>query len=305
MNTPYAILNLRSTSDPVASIKYFSNRKKVTASFDGLATGLAVGSAQELADLLLAGHHDRHSKRVCRTAVISVQTPADATQEELEDIDRRLLQAAADLKLVLGVASMLGWVHGNTLTRHIHLIFGNSNGRRTMDLRPKLLRQLQGFLWTAQLLSGRGKGRRKALSVYPRSRKLVVRDLADFLLDDGGNLRRERWEQLLAAGKVGNVRLRKNGSPISFECEGRRIRFSTLKGFITEQLTHGKDNTMPVELTSLALPVPAPLLASLSAVGVAADAVNRVVEDFRDAHHAQELEQPRRIVPQPPKMDLH
>ncbi len=302
MNIPCAIVNFRSTGDPVATIGYCGNPKKVVASFDGLATGLAVGSPKELADLLLANHHDRHAKRVCRTAVISVQTPRDATAEQLADIDRRLLQAAADLKLVLRVASMLGWVHGNTLTRHIHLIFPNSNGRRTLDLRPQLLRQLQGFLWTAQLASGRGKGRRKALSVYPRSRKLVVRDLAGVLLDDGGNLRRERWEQLLASGKVGNVRLRNDGSPISFECEGRRIRFSTLKDFITE-LTQRKDNTMPVELASLVLPVPAPLLAKLAAVGVTADAVNRVVEDFRDAQHVQELEQPRpRLVPKIPNL---
>lgn len=302
MNIPYAILNLRSTGDPVASIGYFGNRKKVVASFDGLATGLAVGSPKELADLLLANHHDRHAKRVCRTAVISVQTAPNATKEQLGDLDRRLLQAAADLQKVLKIASMLGWVHGNTLTRHIHLLFPNSNGRRTLDLRPKLLRQLQGFLWTAEFLSGRGKGRRKALSVYPRSRKLVVRDLADLLLDDAGNLRRERWDQLLAAGKIGNVRLRNDVSPISFECEGRRIRFSTLKGFITDQQLHRKDNIMPVELTSLALPMPAPLLAQLAAVGVTADAVNRIVESFEDAHHVQELEQSRLPVPQPPGM---
>jgi len=200
------------------------------------------------------------------------------------------------------VASMLGWVHGNTFTRHIHLLFPNSNGRRTLDLRPKLLRQLQGFMWTAQLLSGRGKGRRKALSVYPKSRKLVVRDLADLLLDDAGNLRRDRWELLLAAGKVNNVRLRRDGSPISFECEGRRIRFSTLKGFITDQQLNRKDNIMPVELTSLSRPVPPPLLAQLAAVGVTADDVDRVMKDFQDAHHAQELEQPRLPVPQPPGM---
>jgi hypothetical protein len=303
MNIPYAILNLRSTGDPVATIGYCGNPKKVVASFDGLATGVAVGTPKQLAELLLSDHHNRHAKRVCRTAVISVQTPPNATQEQLRDIDRRLLQAAHDLKLILRVASMLGWVHGNTLTRHIHLIFPNSNGRRTLDLRPKLLRQLQGFLWTAEFLSGRGKGRRKALSVYPRSRKLVVRDLADLLLDDAGNLQRDRWEQLLAAGKVDSVRLRNDGSPISFECEGRRIRFSTLKGFITEQLTQRKDNTMPVELASLVLPVPTPLLAKLAAVGVTADAVNRVIEDFQDANHVQELEQPRpRLVPQIPNL---
>ena len=236
MNTPCAILNLRSTGDPAAAIRYFSDPKKVSVAYDGLATGLPVGSAKELADLLLFNHHDRRAKRVCRTAVISVQTPANATKEQLADIDRRLLQAASDLQKILKVASMLGWVHGNTATRHIHLIFGNSNGRRALDLRPKFLRQLQGFQWTLALLSGRGKGRRKALPAYPHARKLAVRDLAAVLVDDYGRIRRDKWEAFVKAGKISNFRRRKNGEVISFEYggNGRRVRVATLEGFITE-----------------------------------------------------------------------
>ena len=86
---------------------------------------------------------------------------------------------------------MLGWIHTNTQTRHLHLIFPNSNGVRCLDLRPRWLRQLQGFMWTMALLSGRGQGRRKALSVYPKSRKLAVRDLAGVLVDGNGNLRKD------------------------------------------------------------------------------------------------------------------
>ena len=124
---PYAIVNLKSTSRPVATIRYFADPKKVTAVYDGLDVGVAKGSPRELADLLLAFHHDARASRVCRTAVISVQTSKRATKEELSDIDRRLLRAAADFQKFLGIASMLGWVHGNTSTRHIHLIFSNSN----------------------------------------------------------------------------------------------------------------------------------------------------------------------------------
>jgi hypothetical protein len=171
---PYAIVNLKSTSRPVATIRYFADPKKVTAVYDGLDVGVAQGSPRELADLLLAFHHDSRANRVCRTAVISVQTPKRATKEELSDIDRRLLRAAADFQKFLGIASMLGWVHGNTSTRHIHLIFANSNGRRTLDLRPKFLKELQGLLWTVQFLSGRGKGKRKALPMYPNNTRLSM-----------------------------------------------------------------------------------------------------------------------------------
>ena len=90
MNAPLAIVNLKATSDPVATIRYFSNPRKVVAAYDGLATGVAVGTPGELADLLMASHHNKRAKRSCRTAVLSVQTPPDATQEQLEDIDQRL-----------------------------------------------------------------------------------------------------------------------------------------------------------------------------------------------------------------------
>jgi len=234
MNAPCAIVNFKATSEPVATIRYFSNPKKVVGAYDGLTTGVAFGSAKDLADLLLSSHHDRRTKRCCRTAVISVQTPRRATKEQLADIDNRLLQAAADLQKILKVAAMLGWIHGNTRTRHLHLIFPNSTGRRTLDLRPKFLRQLQGFLWTAAFISGRGRGRRKALPVYPRARKLAVRDLARLLMDAHGNLRQDRWDALVKAGKISNLRRRNDGSLISFEWGAKRVRVATLKGIATE-----------------------------------------------------------------------
>ncbi len=237
MSAPLAIVNFKDTSDPVATIRYNANPKKVVATYDGLGTGVAVGSSKELADLLLAGHHNKRAKRVCRTAVLSVKTPRRATKEQLEDIDRRLLQAAADLKLILGVASMLGWVHGNTITRHLHLIFPNSTGRRTLDLRPKFLRQLQAFEWTLALASGRGRGRRRALSVYPKSRKLAVRDLAQVLVDGKGNLRKDRWDAMVKSGQISDFRRRNDGSLISFQWGNKRVRVATLRGFAIEQNT--------------------------------------------------------------------
>jgi hypothetical protein len=170
-------------------------------------------------------------KRVCRTSVIS-QTPKGASKEELKDLDRRLLRAAADLQKLLKVASMLGWVHGNTPTRHIHLIFSNSNGRRTLDLRPKFLKEIQGMAWTMEFLSGRGRGKRKALPMYPQSKKLDVRVLAIALFDSNGKLRKDRWAKLVQAGKVSDFRQRNDGSLISFKFQGRRIRLSTLKDFL-------------------------------------------------------------------------
>jgi len=235
MSKPLAIVNLGATGNVGAAIKYFGDKKKVGKFLDGLHTGAAVGSPKELAALLLSNHHNPRGKRVARTAVISVKTPRRASKRELEDIDERLMQAFWDLQKLLKVP-MLGWTHTNTATRHLHIIFPNSNGIRCLDLRPRWLRQLQGFMWTAALLSGRGRGRRKALPAYPKARKLVVRDLATLLMDGQGNLRQDRWKALVAQGKISNFRQRKSGELISFEWggTGRRVRMATLKGFATE-----------------------------------------------------------------------
>jgi len=226
MNTPLAIINLRSTGDVVAAIKYFSDKKKVGKFLDGLHTGAAVGDSKQLAELLLCGHHNPHGKRVARTAVISVKTPHHATRQELEDIDQRLVRAFWDFSKLLQVP-MLGWLHTNTQSRHLHVLFVNSTGVHCLDLRPAWLRQLQGFAWTAALLSGRGRGRRKALPTYPKSKNLVVRDLANLLMDGQGNLRQDRWDDLVKAGQITNFRRRNDGSIVSFEWGKRRVRSHT------------------------------------------------------------------------------
>ena len=312
MKTPLAIVNLRSTSRPIAAIKYFSNPKKVVAIYDGLDAGVATGTPKELADLLLAYHHDPRAKRVCRTAVISVQTPRDATPEQLADIDRRLLQAARDFQKLVGVASMLGWIHGGP-ARHLHIIFANSNGRRTLDLRPRFLKELQGFLWTIQFLSGRGKGRRKALPMYPKARRLDVRVLAVALLDSNGQLRRDRWDNLVKTGKVRDFRVRKNGSLISFNFQGRRIRMNTLKNFLGYlsgptsargfgENTIGGDNDMNAILDPTQ-PIPDEVQESLQSSGFTSDDVQQILSDVREAQ-AHLVARPIGVKTVPPKIDL-
>jgi len=253
MNTPLAIVNLGSTGNVPAAIQYFSDRKKVGKFMDGLHTGAAVGDSKQLAELLLSNHHNPRGRRVARTAVISVQTPRRATRQELEDIDQRLIQAFGDLQKLLQVP-MLGWTHHNTQTRHLHVIFPNSNGVRCLDLRPQFLRQLQGFTWTMALLSGRGRGRRQALSAYPKSKKLAARDLAGLLLDAQGNFRQDRWNALVKSGAVTHFRQRNDGSLISFEYGGKRCRVATLKGFVIECQNTRHQNEEPKHENSFCRP---------------------------------------------------
>ena len=295
---PYAIVNLRATSRPVEAIRYFANPKKVVATYDGLDCGVAKGTPKQLAELLLAYHHDPRAKRVCRTAVISVRTPKNASKSELEDIDKRLLRAAKDFQKIMGVASMLGWVHSDTATRHIHLIFANSNGRRTLDLRPKFLKELQGMQWTMQFLAGRGRGKRKALPVYTKAKRLDVRLLAAALLDSKGKLRRDRWDKLVRSGKITDFRRRNNGSVISFQFQGRRIRPATLTNFLrllggqTSGGSGGEANQSN-NMTNLIDPnaeLPEALQEAFNNSGFTSKDVQEILRDIREAQgHVQKI----------------
>ena len=313
MSTPYAIVNLRSTSRPVEAIRYFSNPKKVVETYADLDCGVAVGSPKQLADLLLAYHHDPRAMRLCRTAVISVETPKNASKEELADIDRRLLRAAKDFQKFMRVASMLGWIHGDTGTRHIHLIFANSNGRRTLDLRPKFLKEIQGMAWTMQFLSGRGRGKRKALPMYPKARRLDTRLLAVALLDSHGKLRKDRWDKMVQAKQITDFRLRNNGSVISFQFQGRRIRLSTLANFLG--LLGGQTSTVPGlgenqsdAMTAILDPVattPDELQKAFKDSGFTSKDVQEILQDIREAQgHVQSKDLDAPINQSKPGMEI-
>ena len=287
---PCAIVNFKETTRVVRAIKYFSNPKKVVATYDGLDCGVAKGTPRQLAELLLAYHHDPRARRVCRTAIISVQTPKKASKSELADIDRRLLHAARDFQKFMRVASMLGWVHGDTATRHIHLIFANSNGRRTLDLRPKFLKELQGLAWTVQFMSGRGKGRRKALPMYTKAKRLDVRFLAIALLDSDGNLRKDRFERMVKSGKISDLRLRTNGSLISFKFQDRRIRLTTLINFLGllagEAGAAGGGENQTEVMTTLIDPnaaLPDELQEAFNDSGFTSKDVQAILQDIREA----------------------
>src|ERR1017187_5417608 len=307
MSAPLAIVNLKATSRPVRAIKYFSNPKKVVAVYDGLDVGVAKGTPRQLAELLLAYHHDPRAKRVCRTGIISVQTPRGASPEQLADIDRRLLQAAKDFQKFMRIASMLGWIHSDTATRHIHLIFCNSNGRRTLDLRPKFLKELQGFAWTIQFASGRGKGQRKALPMYPKAKTLDARVLAIALLDSNGHLRKDRWDKLVESGKITDFRRRKDGSVISFQFQGRRIRLATLKSFLSllagqPSVLGGVENQQSEIMTTIVNPAesaPDALQADLQDSGFTSADVQEILSDIREAQGHLKTTKITRAIPSP------
>lgn len=230
------IVNIKCTSQPVRAIRYFADQKKVVAFADCLRVGTIMNATpREIADSLMCDHHDSHVKnRVCRTVIISVKTPKNATKEEIEKRVASVTEAFHDLFKELDVPGA-AWIHGNTQTIHGHGIFPNSDGRRTLNITPSVLRNLQNFKWTQALESGRGRGKRGAIPVYTRAKNLAASGLAKIIFDKNMNVGEFALNTLEQAGIISEVRRTKSGEPISLSFQNKRFRITTLKNFFTNQ----------------------------------------------------------------------
>jgi hypothetical protein len=89
--------------------------------------------------------------------------------------------------------------------------------------------------FTTAAVSAKGKGLGKSMAVYPKAKNLAVRNLAVQLFDGRGGMRADLWAGFVRDGTVCNQRTRKDGTLISFEFSGRRIRLETLRGFLQQQ----------------------------------------------------------------------
>jgi hypothetical protein len=217
-----------------------------------------------------------------------------------------VVQGFKDLYKELGVPGV-AWVHGNTKTIHAHGLFPNSDGRRTLNLSPELLRKLQGFKWTKALAPGRGKGRRKALPVYTKAKNLAVRDLAAQLIGTDGSIPNQQWEQLLASGIVTAPRRRKDGSLISFEFAKRRVRASTLEGFVRDLASTNNHNMNTqkhmITLVKPDAPLPPAVAQQVQDAGCAPEGFQALLNEFnrsQSAHAATRDRQPKPQNQQPP-----
>ena len=151
----------------------------------------------------------------------------------------------------------------------------DSTGRRTLNISPKILRDLQGLKWTVEFLSGRGKGKRKGLAFNPKAPNLAIRTLALALFDAKGKFNESRWHKMVKSGAISEFRQRRDGSIISFVFQNRRIRHSTLNEF-----RKGLDMTT---IINPAGGLPDALTELLHASGYTSADVQEVLADIRDA----------------------
>lgn len=160
---------------------------------------------------------------------------------------------------------MVGWVHRNSASRHIHLIWGNSTGKRTINITPKFLRKLQSFCWTAEFLSGRGSKTNcgGSFGFYPKAPNLKLHQLVKRLKETG-------WAALIHNGELKNLRKRNDGSVVSVEFEGQRIRVATINKFMEARLNTSE-------------PVPESVQEELQESGYTSADVQAILTDIREA----------------------
>jgi hypothetical protein len=149
-----AILRLGYIDKLSASIRYYGDPRKADKTIDGLNVGVATDKPKDIIESLMVEHHDPAACKAARTFIISAKTPKNATAEQLKEIDAALEKSFFDFKAEMGGLPMVGWIHSNTQTRHLHGIMPNSDGRRGLDIGPTQLSKLQDFF--GRLLSSRG-----------------------------------------------------------------------------------------------------------------------------------------------------
>jgi hypothetical protein len=142
--------------------------------------------------------------------------------------------------------------------------------------------------FTQAVVSAKGTGKRKSLPVYPKAKQLAVLDLATLLVSPSGDIRDDVWHQLEKAGTITNFRTRKDGTPISFEYEARRIRFSTLRTFMLDQhQTQTQKNTMPTDIINPDKALPDSIVAALKTAGFSSNDLNSLHRNLKAAHDSQ------------------
>jgi hypothetical protein len=118
---------------------------------------------------------------------------------------------------------------------HLHLAVGNvGEDGRPLDLDPYAVVAMSRMKFTTHAVSAKGRGvGRGTGKVYSKSRKSSARDLAEALapaVRTGAALD----HLLISHPGVCAPRHRKDGSLISFEFDGKRIKLATVLGFISQ-----------------------------------------------------------------------
>ena len=196
---------------------------------------------------------------------------------------------------------------------HLHAAVSNVDASgRPLRIQPHHVLDMAEMKFTTAAISARGKGKSKGVPVYSKAKKLAVRDLAALLVSPGGGIRADVWEQLKMKKLLSGFRERKDGSVISFEFGGKRIRLAALHRFL-DRCPDSKPNQnqhkdMPTVSIKIDEPLPDSIAAKLVKAGFSAKDLTALATNLHSAsllqQHAAEKAKTT-LQPIQPKPSIH
>jgi len=159
------------------------------------------------AERLVENHHGKG--RMTRHILLSLEQGADLPNEQLATVAEKFMATFAP-----GVA-WLGAVDRDTKAVHVHLLVCNSDGERTLNFSPSVLKEMQSVsAWTGNILQD---GRRGAvLAKLTTAKQLKGMSYAEI-------------QTSIETGTLVVGRRSKDGVVTSVVLAGRRVRLSTVQ----------------------------------------------------------------------------
>jgi hypothetical protein len=188
----------------------------------------------------LRSHHGESRASEVRHVVLS--TPKGTPRREAKKVIRAVWKDfistyAPERPWMFGLQFHNGILHGHGAISNV------GPAGRPLGWKPHQVVAMSEMAFTEHAISAKGRGK-KGLPIYTKARgKLAVKDLAALVVDTDSTIKNEVWKQLKKKGAVSDFRNRKDGSLISFEFQGRRIRLATLKHFVEHLQSDSSGNT--------------------------------------------------------------
>lgn len=193
-------------------------RDKARLCIGGDLVGGLTGDARRDYESLLLGHHN--SGRLLRSLIISLDCPP--TPDAIKDQTPRLVTCVTNFRDAFAPACpYLFALHKNGGKLHAHVLIRNSDGNKCLEWSPETLKEMQSFRWTDRFDTGRGKGVNQIVgkTSYP-GKNTTAAKLAGMSVDD--------LKTLFGSGELAISRTRKDGSPLSLVCDGKKIRVQSV-----------------------------------------------------------------------------
>ena len=206
-----AIIHLvKRDASAVRRVGYLANKKTLIG--DWIGNDIRFNS-----EALLFDHHGKG--RQTRHVIISLERGADMETERLTEVAERFVSAFAPS------SAWLGAIDRNTRATHIHLVISNSDGVRTLNFSPDVLKKMQAVsVWTDGILQDGRCG--AVLAKLTTARQLQ-------------SMTYEQIQTEIERGNLAVGRCNKRGQITSVVLGGRRVRLSTVQRTAALPDAHG------------------------------------------------------------------